>query len=126
MSSKPEFTVGVTLACQCKDIKATIRWYEEVLGLSLLYHAEEIGWCEIASPTKDVSIGYSQVESPKVGAGPVPVFNVPDIAAARAAMEARKVKFDGATREIPGLVKLATYFDPDGNAFMLSQSLSNQ
>lgn len=123
MPLSPEFTPGITLACECSDINATIKWYREVMGFKLLCHVEEIGWCEFASPTKDVAIGYSQVEKPKIGAGPVPVYSVVDIATTRAALESSQVRFDGPTREIPGMVKLATFFDPDGNAFMLSQSL---
>jgi hypothetical protein len=48
---------------------------------------------------------------------------VKDIDAARSQMERKKVRFDGPTQEIPGMVKLATFFDPDGNAHMLYQSL---
>ena len=33
------------------------------------------------------------------------------------------MRFDGETREIEGMVKLATFYDPDGNALMLSQRL---
>jgi hypothetical protein len=33
------------------------------------------------------------------------------------------VRFDGPTREYPGMVKLATFFDPDGNTLMLYESL---
>ena len=34
-----------------------------------------------------------------------------------------KVRFDRPTRTIEGMVKLAKFFDPDGNRFMLYQSL---
>jgi hypothetical protein len=33
------------------------------------------------------------------------------------------VRFDGETREIEGMVRLATFYDPDGNTFMLAQRL---
>ena len=33
------------------------------------------------------------------------------------------MRFDGETNEIEGMVKLATFYDPDGNSFMLAQSL---
>jgi hypothetical protein len=52
------------------------------------------------------------------------VLGVRDIDAARAHLEKHNVRFDGATRTIPGMVKLATFFDPDGHALMLYQSLS--
>ena len=68
-------------------------------------------------------VGLSEVESPKTGSGPVPTFGVKDLDATRKAMEAQDVRFDGDTQVFPGMVKLATFFDPDGNAFMLSESL---
>ena len=52
------------------------------------------------------------------------MFGVTDIDAARTEMEGKAVRFDGETQVIPGMVKLATFFDPDGNSYMLSQSLA--
>jgi hypothetical protein len=46
-----------------------------------------------------------------------------DIATARAGLEGAGVPFDGETQVLPGLVKLATFSDPDGNRFMLAESL---
>jgi CreA protein len=48
---------------------------------------------------------------------------VEDIEAARRRLEQREVRFDGPTRTIEGLVKLATFYDPDGNTFMLYEDL---
>lgn len=124
MASHLNFDGGLTLSFQCADRKKTAKWYQDVMGLSLLYDVAEIGWCELATETKGVNIGLSEVQKPMVGAGPVPTFGVKDIDAARAKLESRDVRFDGATRTIPGMVKLATFFDPDGNALMLYQSLA--
>ena len=33
------------------------------------------------------------------------------------------MRFDGDTREIEGMVRLATFYDLDGNTFMLAQRL---
>jgi CreA protein len=117
------FDGKLTLALQSKDRKAAAKWYQDRLGFTLLYDVEEIGWCELASPVANVNIGLSQVESPKVG-GAVPTFGVADIVAARKQLEAQGVRFDGPTHTIPGLVMLATLFDLDGNALMLTQDLS--
>jgi len=35
------------------------------------------------------------------------------------------VKFDGETETIEGMVSTATFYDPDGNALMLAQDLSD-
>jgi CreA protein len=123
MSSPLNFDGGLTLSIQCKDRKASATWYTDVLGFPLLYDVAEIGWCELATETRGVNIGLSETEKPKVGAGPVPTFGVKDIDKARAMMEGKKVRFDGPTHEFPGMVKLATFFDPDGNALMLFQDL---
>ena len=40
-------------------------------------------------------------------------------------MEAEGVRFDGDTVQIDGMVRLASFFDPDNNALMLAQDLSN-
>lgn len=55
--------------------------------------------------------------------GAVLTWSVEDIDASRAVIEAKGVRFDGETRTLPGLVKLATFFDPDGNVMMFAQSL---
>jgi CreA protein len=68
-----------------------------------------------------VTIGLSQSEELKQG-GTVPTFGVKDIAAARAHLESLGTVFDGDTYEIDGMVKLATFYDPDGNAWMLAES----
>lgn len=119
-------TDSVTLAMPSSDRKRSASWYGAVLGCELLYDAEAIGWCEMRTPIAGVHVGFSDTERPKTGAGPVPTFDVRDIDAARARMEALDVRFDGETLTIPGLVRLATFYDPDGNALMLSQDLAER
>ncbi len=57
------------------------------------------------------------------GGGATLTFGVKDIDAAREQVEAKGVRFDGPTREIEGLVKLATFYDPDGNTLMFYEGL---
>jgi CreA protein len=123
MPSPLNFNGGLTISCQVKDRQASARWYQENLGFTLLYDVAQIGWCELATEIKGVNIGLSEVEKPKTGAGPVPTFGVKNIESARKLLESKKVKFDGPTHEFPGMVKLATFFDPDGNALMLFEDL---
>lgn len=128
MASPLNYDGGLTIAMQVKDRKKSADWYQNVLGFKLLYDVEQIGWCELATEVAGgrVNIGLSEVESPRVGAGPVPTSGVKDIEAARAMLEKHQVRFDGPIHEFPGMVKLATFFDPDGNALMLYQSLAQQ
>lgn len=125
MPSPLGYDGGLTLSMQVKDRKKATDFYQNVLGFKLLYDVAEIGWCELATEVAGgkVNVGLSEVESPKVGAGPVPTFGVKDIEAARARLESHKVRFDGPIHEIPGMVKLSTFYDIDGNALMLFQSL---
>jgi hypothetical protein len=37
-------------------------------------------------------------------------------------MERLGVRFDGAIRDVGGLVKLTTFYDPDGHKWMLAES----
>lgn len=123
-ASKLKFDGTMTSAMQCTDLDRTIAWFNDVLGFSLMYKVDEIAWCELFSPVANTAIGFSQVESPQVLGGATLTFGVEDIDIARKTLEAHDVRFDGETIEYPGMVKLCTFFDPDGNKFMLSQSLS--
>ncbi len=123
MTSPLNYDGGLTIAFQVSDLERAQAWYANVLGFRPLYSLAEMGWCELATEIPGVHVGLSQVESPQVAAGPVPTFGVKDIEAARSLLEAREVRFDGPTQEIPKMVRLATFFDPDGNALMLFQDL---
>ena len=120
-----EYNGKITLASSVKDISSSIKWFNNVLGFEEIFHVPEAGWAEVTTPSENVSIGLSQTEEVDGKGGTTPVFGVKDIVAARADLENKSVKFDGDIIEIPGLVKLATFFDPDGNTYMLSESLNN-
>ncbi len=113
----------ITIAMSVKDRHASAKWYEEVLGFETIYHIDEAGWSEIATKTNGVTIGLGEHTEPAPG-NCVPVFGVDDIDSARAAMEKSGIKFDGPTDVVEGMVKTATFYDPDNNALMLAQDLS--
>lgn len=115
---------GLTCSLGVSDMGKSIDWFTQVLGFEVEYRMDEMGWCELKSPTNGVYIGLSQVEAVKAGGGATLVFGVTDIDKARADLESKGVKFDGETMTIPEMVRLATFFDPDGNTFMLYQSLA--
>ncbi len=121
-----EYKGDLTCAMGVKDLKAGLAWLKEMLNFEVMYHMEEMGWAEVHSAVAKVTIGLSQVEQVKTGGGATLVFGVLDIDAARAELEGKGVRFDGETMVIEGMVKLATFFDPDGNTFMFSQSLSDE
>ncbi len=125
MNTALPYIKELTIAMRVSDMNASIKWYTEVLGFELLYKLDDMGWAELKSSVPGVNVGLSQVEDVKLG-GPTPTFGVSDIASARSTLESQGVKFDGETMEIPNMVKLATFFDPDGNSLMFFESLSDE
>lgn len=117
---------GLTCAMQCSDLEKSIAWYRDILGFGLIYKIDDMGWCELKSPVAGVAVGLSQVESPDVKGGATLTWGVKDIDAARSALESKDVRFDGETMTIPDMVRLATFYDPDGNKLMLYQDLSKK
>lgn len=115
---------NVTFSMNVSDLDRSIEWYREALGFELIYKLDEYGWCELATPIQGVSIGLNQGDGPKGGGSPF--FGVEDIEAARAHLEGAGAKFEGETNEIAGMVKLASFSDPDGNTYGLAQNLSGQ
>ena len=114
-----EYDGGLTAAVSAKEYEKAIEWYQEVLGFKLLYKLDNMAWCELSTGVERVNLGISGVEEvPTGGSGATLTFGVKDIDAARSDLEGKGVKFDGPTREIEGMVKLATFFDPDGNTLM--------
>ena len=123
MADALNYDGGLTCSLNCTDLKRSIQWYQDTLGFKLLYQVDEMGWCELASAVTRVNIGLSQVEKAGGKGGATLTFGVKDIDQARKTLEGKKVRFDGATQTIEGMVRLATFFDPDDNALMLYQDL---
>jgi catechol 2,3-dioxygenase-like lactoylglutathione lyase family enzyme len=117
-----EKTRNIVISVNVSDLERSIAWWGEMLGFEPTYVMKEYGWCELGTSIEGVGLGLGQVEEVKAG-GTTPTFGVSDIDAARGHMESRSVKFDGDTYEIEGQVKLCTFYDPDGNPFMLAEVL---
>ena len=113
----------ITIAMSVRDRHASARWFAEMLGFEVLYHADDAGWSELKTHTAGVTIGLGEQAEPSPG-NCVPVFGIADIDTARADLERADVRFDGATIVAEGMVKTATFFDPDGNALMLAEDLT--
>lgn len=114
---------GLTCAISVSSLDRAIAWYSDVLGMQLAYRMDEIAWCELASPVSRVSVGLSEVEKIPAGGGATLTFGVTDLDAAKAALDAAGVRQDGPIQEIPGMVRLLTFYDPDGNTLMFYQDL---
>ena len=118
----PDYNGDITLASSVKNLDDSIAWFKDILGFEVNFRVDEAQWAEVSSPTDNVTIGLGVNEEVNGQGGSTPVFGVKDIVKARAELEDKGVKFDGETVEIPGMVKLATFFDPDGNTYMFAES----
>lgn len=114
----------ITIALSVKDRHVSADWYQSMLGFDVIYHADEAGWSELQTKTNGVTIGLGEHTKPAPG-NCVPVFGIADLDISRAKLENANVKFDGETDVVEGMVKTATFYDPDGNALMLAQDLTN-
>jgi len=100
-----------------QDIPRAKKFYGETLGLELETEGENDMEFRLGQVTLDVfnpaSIG--QPFAPSVAGIAI---RVPDVASARAALEAEGVEFDGETLDT-GVCHQAFFKDPDGNVLML-------
>lgn len=117
------FDGGLTCAMGVSDLERSIAWYRDALGFDLLYRMEGEAWCELKTSVERVTLGLSQVEEAGGRGGATLTFGVDDIEAAKADLDARRIRQDGPIRDIPGLVRLLTFYDPDDNALMLYEDL---
>ncbi len=113
----------ITISLSVTDRHASADWYKNMLGFDTIYHADEAGWSELQTNTTGVTIGIGEHTKPAPG-NCVPVFGIADLDTARQKMEQHNVKFDGDTITVEGMVKTATFYDPDGNALMLAEDLT--
>jgi catechol 2,3-dioxygenase-like lactoylglutathione lyase family enzyme len=100
-----------------QDTARAKAFYSETLGLEIEGESEDDMEFRLGQVTLDLfnpaSIG--QPFAPNLGGLAI---RVPDVAAARAELEAMGVSFDGKTIDT-GVCHMATFRDPDGNVLML-------
>jgi catechol 2,3-dioxygenase-like lactoylglutathione lyase family enzyme len=100
-----------------QDIPRAKKFYGDTLGLELETEGEHDMEFRAGQVTLDVFNPASQGQpfAPNLGGM---ALRVPDVAAARADLEAKGVVFDGETRDT-GVCHMAFFHDPDGNLLML-------
>lgn len=113
----------ITIALSVKNRVVSAAWFKKHLGFEEMYSVDEAGWSELSTNTPGVTIGLGDAQEVKTG-NTMPVFGVDDFDKSRKALEKAGVKFDGDTIEVEGMVKVAAFFDPDGNGLMIAEDLS--
>ncbi len=99
------------------DIERAKRFYAETLGLEIETEGPDDIEFRLGQVTLDIFNPASQGQpfAPTLGGY---ALRVPDVAAARAALEAKGVEFRGETLDT-GVCHMAFFSDPDGNQLML-------
>jgi len=119
------FTGDVITSFEVKDVKASAKWYAEVLGCEIYFDLSEMGWCEITTPVSKSLIGLGtpeEGEPVEPSGGAKLSLGVKDVDAALARLKAHGVTTSEIV-ELPGLVRLLEFRDPDGNRLMFHQDL---
>jgi predicted enzyme related to lactoylglutathione lyase len=109
------------------DIGKAIRYYTDVMGMTLKAYDEEMGWAEFGGEEDGGAyLGVAQVNPNhpgKPGQNAVVCINVDNVVAARAELELKGARLLGEIQEVPGHVKLQTLMDLDGNVFQIAEVL---
>ncbi|NQV49198.1 MAG: VOC family protein [Candidatus Marinimicrobia bacterium] len=103
------------------DFERAKKFYQEDLGFELVLEDEDSKWAEFQiSPGAKIAIhGVKATNANPVGAL---VLDVENIEKSELTLAGKGIKLFN-KEEIPGLAKLASFNDPDGNVIQLSQSL---
>ena len=110
------------------DLERAKKFYGDVLGMKKTFEMQ--GWAEFGHAEGAASVGLNAAprgeDAPKPGAdsGATVVLRVDDIEKKERELTARGVRFEGQIEEVPGVVKIATFRDPDGNRLQLCQVLA--
>lgn len=102
-----------------RDLEASVAFYGEVLGLHRSVYLPERNYAEFE--TGNLTLSIALTENFPFGYHPNPnplALHVDDLPAARAALEAAGVTFQGDTFDT-SVCHMAFFSDPDGNALML-------
>jgi catechol 2,3-dioxygenase-like lactoylglutathione lyase family enzyme len=111
------------ISVNVSDYNRSLRWYREVLGFEVHYELPDFGWCELTTPF-GFTVGLGQTELVAPG-NVTPTLGVHDIDKAIEYLRESGVTVEN-WHEIPGMVRLSTFYDPDGTPFMLAQTLDQK
>ena len=102
------------------DIEAAQRFYGEILGLPRNEHLDHDDWIEYEASNVTLAVMTPHTHEYEFAALPSSTIalGVPDVAAAKAELEAKGVEFVGETVDT-SVCHMATFRDPDGNQLVL-------
>jgi predicted enzyme related to lactoylglutathione lyase len=114
--SKIDYNHEVNCSLSVSNVNDALTWYSTVLGFELSERMDQIGFAVLKTPVPGVVLGLSETEDGGGKEGGVTMtWGVTDLEAAQAAIAVHDVRTDGEIREIPGVVRILGFYDPDGN-----------
>lgn len=109
-----------------KDLKKAVQFYTEVVGMKLQELNEHYGWAELSGAEEGMRLGIAQMndrENIQPGQNAIVTMSVANLAKSREELIQKGIKMVGDVIEVPGVVKMQTLTDIDGNHFQLVESL---
>ncbi len=110
-----DYNHQVNCGLSVTDLDRAIEWYGKVLGFEVQDRMDQIGFAILRTPVEGVVLGLNKADAVGAGGGVTMTWGVNDIEAAEAAVKSHSVRTDGPIHDIPGVVRLLGFFDPDGN-----------
>lgn len=114
------FKPGVGFHYNVSNLERTLAFYTETLGFKVLFYDTNNRKAMVATNTKDCIIGFAEAQS-IAPSSTCTTFEVENLEEAVQVLQEKDVEFKDGILEIPGMVKLATFNDPDGYKMMLSE-----
>lgn len=119
-------SIGLPWIC-AKDMEKAKAFFHGILGLEIKEENPQFGWMELgAEDGGRIGVGKEAYGSElSAGENAIITMRVEDIVKAKAYLENKVVEFHGEVMEVPTIIKMALFTDPDGNKFQLIQLLEN-
>lgn len=108
-----------------KDWERGKKFYRDTLGLPIAFVTDEGGWAEFGHPNQThiaINLWRGPDAMPPTNGGATVTFGCDDVRSMVTKLRAKGIKC-GEPDEIPGMVILATFYDPEGNRLQIAQSL---
>ena len=120
VTTTPPLVTGVDfVSVPTRDLDAAVEFYATTLGLPCTVHMPERHFAEFQAGNLTLNVMNAEAMGLEHHASPNAIaLHVDDVAAARATLEHRGVRFAGDIFDT-GVCHMAFFVDPDGNALML-------
>jgi predicted enzyme related to lactoylglutathione lyase len=117
---------GISVAYyNVRNWNAAKKFYGETLGLPVSFGNEEMGWLEFGvpgQPTLAINKWAGPDPMPPTVGGATVTLNTGNLDGCIADLKIKGVKCDD-VQEIPGMVRILTIVDPEGNRVQIAHSL---